>query len=296
MGTFLGLVDDPTTASEPSSTSRSSGGLTSSEPSASRSSEPTGSSSRRPMTTASSLSRAPSYISCSTQNQQPGQGITAGYCVCSGSTFPQSTTTSPPNSCAYTTLPGPSATTSISRLRTGPTRRPTSTRRPEPEPEPTSPTHVFVTLALQRTIRQGIQMFYHWSWIGMSLDARVRESDYCDKDEYPRAIIDTVGSRQPPRFTESLGSFDLVGHDDCTYTGPTYEDGRPVHHENDGGSIRCADGYSTICWAYQSEDALIFPCGPAPMNPSEEISLGSAYCYYEEGERGYDYDDVFGPY
>lgn len=47
----------------------------------------------------------PSYISCSTQNQDPDQGITEAYCVCSGSTFPKSIATDPPNSCAYTTLP-----------------------------------------------------------------------------------------------------------------------------------------------------------------------------------------------
>ena len=58
-----------------------------------------------------------SYISCSTQDVDPDHGIDVSYCVCSGSTFPQSTDTqTPPNSCAYTVLPA--STTSISSSQT----------------------------------------------------------------------------------------------------------------------------------------------------------------------------------
>lgn len=70
-------------------------------------------------------STSTSYISCETQNQQPGQGITQAHCICDGSTFPQITATNPPNSCAYTTRPGSSATISI-------TRAPTPTPAPRP--------------------------------------------------------------------------------------------------------------------------------------------------------------------
>ena len=45
------------------------------------------------------------FISCSTQNADPDQGITSGYCVCSGSTFSQRIQRTLANSCAYTTKP-----------------------------------------------------------------------------------------------------------------------------------------------------------------------------------------------
>ena len=65
---------------------------------------------------------SPTFVSCSTQNADPDNGIVEGYCVCSGSTFAQSTDAAitPVNYCAYTT-PLPASTTSISRLPTGPT-------------------------------------------------------------------------------------------------------------------------------------------------------------------------------
>ncbi|KAJ9374868.1 CAZyme family GH18 [Paecilomyces variotii] len=57
-------------------------------------------------------SAAASYIPCTYQGQDPDQGITAQYCVCSGSTFaPQTTSVDPGNSCAYTALPA--ETTSV---------------------------------------------------------------------------------------------------------------------------------------------------------------------------------------
>ena len=46
-----------------------------------------------------------SFICCSTQQPDPGQNINTGWCVCSGSTFTQQITDSPPDSCAYTALP-----------------------------------------------------------------------------------------------------------------------------------------------------------------------------------------------
>ncbi|KAI0003190.1 hypothetical protein F4779DRAFT_602210 [Xylariaceae sp. FL0662B] len=47
-----------------------------------------------------------SFIDCRFHGQDPDNGVTARYCVCSGSTFPASTTTANPgNSCAYTSLP-----------------------------------------------------------------------------------------------------------------------------------------------------------------------------------------------
>lgn len=50
---------------------------------------------------------APSFVTCTFQNEDPDQGIDTTYCVCSGSTFPAKpdTLVTPPNSCAYTTLP-----------------------------------------------------------------------------------------------------------------------------------------------------------------------------------------------
>ncbi len=48
----------------------------------------------------SRISPRPTYVSCSTRNQDPDAGITSAYCVCSGSTFPP--LTSGTLSCAYT--------------------------------------------------------------------------------------------------------------------------------------------------------------------------------------------------
>jgi hypothetical protein len=47
------------------------------------------------------------FIDCQHHNQNPGQGIDSAYCVCSGSTFSDSTATwvTPHNSCAYTAKP-----------------------------------------------------------------------------------------------------------------------------------------------------------------------------------------------
>lgn len=54
-----------------------------------------------------------SYIDCSFHGQDPDNGVSDPFCVCSGSTFAARTTTADPgNSCAYTTLPA--STTSIS--------------------------------------------------------------------------------------------------------------------------------------------------------------------------------------
>ncbi|GAQ10044.1 hypothetical protein ALT_7365 [Aspergillus lentulus] len=57
--------------------------------------------------TGDAASPTPSFISCDFYGQDPDQGITSQYCVCSGSTFEPSTNTivTPANSCAYTTLP-----------------------------------------------------------------------------------------------------------------------------------------------------------------------------------------------
>lgn len=55
-----------------------------------------------------------SFISCSTQQPDPGANINPGWCVCSGSTFTQQVTNSPPNSCAYTSLPKTTYDPSIS--------------------------------------------------------------------------------------------------------------------------------------------------------------------------------------
>lgn len=48
-----------------------------------------------------------SFISCEDYPSDPDQGVTSGYCVCSGSTFAESLNTgvTPANSCGYTTLP-----------------------------------------------------------------------------------------------------------------------------------------------------------------------------------------------
>nr|POE47705.1 hypothetical protein CFP56_01036 [Quercus suber] len=58
-----------------------------------------------------------SFASCSTQNEDPEQCFTKGYCVCSGSTFAQflNTAVTPANSCAYTSLP---STTLASQIQT----------------------------------------------------------------------------------------------------------------------------------------------------------------------------------
>lgn len=57
------------------------------------------------------ISPDPTYVSCSTQNQDPDAGITTRYCVCSHSTFPIST--SGTVVCAYTS-PLPTVQASIS--------------------------------------------------------------------------------------------------------------------------------------------------------------------------------------
>ncbi|KAK5166541.1 uncharacterized protein LTR77_008084 [Saxophila tyrrhenica] len=64
---------------------------------------------------ASSASTSASYISCSTQQPDPDQGINSGYCVCAGSTLAFSTTASPPNSCAYTTIPESTIAVSVTK-------------------------------------------------------------------------------------------------------------------------------------------------------------------------------------
>lgn len=56
------------------------------------------------------------FIDCNFHGQDPDQGVTAQYCVCSGSTFPASSNTKyPGESCAYTKLP--IQTTPISTLK-----------------------------------------------------------------------------------------------------------------------------------------------------------------------------------
>jgi hypothetical protein len=56
------------------------------------------------------------FVNCDFHGQDPDNGVTAQYCVCSGSTFPASTNTAVPgNSCAYTSLP--SETTSINTIQ-----------------------------------------------------------------------------------------------------------------------------------------------------------------------------------
>lgn len=48
-----------------------------------------------------------SFITCSHYDEDPDEGVTSAYCVCSSSTFSETVDTSvdPANSCAYTTLP-----------------------------------------------------------------------------------------------------------------------------------------------------------------------------------------------
>lgn len=68
-----------------------------------------------PTTTTPQTTPAPTYIDCTSQNADPGLGITSGYCVCDSSTFAQNPKSqSPYNSCAYTvkpteTIPNPQA-------------------------------------------------------------------------------------------------------------------------------------------------------------------------------------------
>ncbi|KAI4861986.1 hypothetical protein F4820DRAFT_451451 [Hypoxylon rubiginosum] len=56
------------------------------------------------------------FIDCNFHGQDPDQGVTAQYCVCSGSTFPASSDTKyPGESCPYTKLP--TQTTAVSTLK-----------------------------------------------------------------------------------------------------------------------------------------------------------------------------------
>jgi len=90
------------------------------------------------LVTSSRTTALPSFVSCSTQNADPDNGIAQGYCVCSGSTFAQSTNAAvtPANYCAYT-VPLPISTTSIATLTTTPVAAP-STPTSTPPPSPTS--------------------------------------------------------------------------------------------------------------------------------------------------------------
>ena len=150
-GGYAGSVVAQGTLSNPGGTATRTSTSTRTSPSSGTATMSTRTSTRT--STSTSTSADPSYISCSTQNQQPGQGITRAYCVCSGSTFAQSTATDPPNSCAYTSLPGSSQTISISRLPTGPTttQRPEPTSEPEPEPEPEPEDQIDMCISLSVT-------------------------------------------------------------------------------------------------------------------------------------------------
>lgn len=234
-----------------------------------------------------------SYISCRTQNQQPGQGITEAHCICDGSTFPQSTATDPPNSCAYTTLPGPSATISITRLPTGPTSTdepsPTSCfvpdgcrnvaengcavlcDEPTPTPEPEPNDKKFFIMARELVVASRGGALINWSWVGLSvpLDEEISVG-FCNFNDYPRAISDGVGRSSPPRFPVSLGPFDLEGHDDCTYEGPA--DGPP-------GVITCSGGYEATCLEI-SENQPPLDCAPGSGNPARDNYFFALGCFY----------------
>lgn len=73
--------------------------------------------------TATASATAPAttnYLSCSTSNEDPDQGVTSAYCVCSGSTLAQSlnTAVTPANSCAYTILPSSTIAAPIHTIKT----------------------------------------------------------------------------------------------------------------------------------------------------------------------------------
>lgn len=84
-----------------------------------------------PEPTSSSPIATSSFVACTTQQPDPDSGIAEGYCVCSGSTFAQSTDASatPANVCAYTS-PLPPTTTSISTIATVPFA--TTSSKPSP--------------------------------------------------------------------------------------------------------------------------------------------------------------------
>lgn len=97
-----------------------------------------GGSTTGPITDRPVATPTPTFVSCSTQQPDPDQGIPQGYCVCSGSTFAQSTNAdvTPVNRCAYTN-PLPASTTSIKTLPVGPT----TTESPPPTPTPPPPSN-----------------------------------------------------------------------------------------------------------------------------------------------------------
>ncbi|CAK1362346.1 unnamed protein product [Cercospora beticola] len=222
----------------------------------------------RPVTTPRPSTTA-SYISCRTQNQQPGQGITRAYCVCDGSTFPQSTATDPPNSCAYTSLPGPSATISITRLPTGPTiTRPTTTDPPAPTSVPND--YTFVILAREIVVGSIGGATINWSWVGITVPiGEELSSNFCNQNDFPQAVRKGVGRSSPPKFPDSLGPFDLEGRDDCTYEGDP--DGPP-------GFITCDGGYEATCLEFTGVDVL--DCAPASGNPARDNYYFALRCFY----------------
>lgn len=83
--------------------------------------DPTSSTLAQSTTLTTDIATLSSYVACTTQQPDPDNGIAEGYCVCSGSTFAQSTAVSatPANVCAYTS-PLPLTTTSISTTGTLP--------------------------------------------------------------------------------------------------------------------------------------------------------------------------------
>lgn len=175
-------------------------------------------------------STSTSYISCETQNQQPGQGITQAHCICDGSTFPKLTATDPPNSCAYTTKPGSSATISITRLPT-----------PTAAPRPVGAVDIFQ----RRQITALCPTFFcnkeRYFWIAMDRSFDTNE-DFCYVEAEDYLSISADNDDIVPTNNDQISGFDLPrgGHFGCFYSPGSVEERLP-------GQLRCESGYKSQC-------------------------------------------------
>jgi hypothetical protein len=177
---------------------------------------------------------SPTFVSCSTQNADPDNGIAEGYCVCSGSTFAQSTdgNVTPVNVCAYTT-PLPASTTSISTYPTFTT--PTTSPTPTPSP------YVLEIYTREILVASEGGSENTWWWDGVSFDEdTISSADLCDHNANPIIYSAAEGASEPSGYPTSLGSFSLIGHSSCSYRGP---------NTATVGSIACDDGLTRACTA-----------------------------------------------
>lgn len=166
--------------------------------------------------------------------------------------------------------PTPASTTTAKPTSTvtQPPSSPEPTTEPEPEPEPDL-TEVFVIVARELLVVSGRQPLLTWSFEGYSVKIEDEAStQYCSQQDL---VHKAEGNSEPPRFPERLGSFDLLGHKDCQYTGGS----------DSVGVVQCSDGYKAKCEAYPEDDPVL-DCTVPNTQTSRDNYYFRVRCQYAE--------------